>query len=69
MTAMGVRSRSLLVTELLVLVGGGAAKIINIDWDTGRVRRWPLKTATGSSSGRPGVGGGTPPKEVTWCGS
>ena len=59
MMAMGVRSRSLLVTELLVLVGGGAAKIINIDWDTGRVRRWPLKTATGSSSSL----------EVTRCGS
>ena len=33
MMAMGVRSRSLLVTALLVLVGSGAAKTITVDWD------------------------------------
>ena len=33
MMAMGVRSRSLLVTALLLLVGSGAAKTITVDWD------------------------------------
>ena len=70
MMAMGVWTRSLLVTALLVLVGSGAAKTITVDWDAAAGQTLAAENvATGSSSSLHRHRGGVAGTEVTRCGS